>query len=54
MGYGDPERMTPYRCAEYIEEAFHETPVHCHVEKDLETIKHKYPLLYHSSRASLD
>ncbi|KAJ1915911.1 hypothetical protein H4219_004071 [Mycoemilia scoparia] len=54
MGYGDPERMTPYKCAEHIKQVFCGLDNVTYEEvKDIETIKREYPLLYHSSRASL-
>ncbi|KAJ2510593.1 hypothetical protein H4217_007803 [Coemansia sp. RSA 1939] len=53
MGYGDAERMTPYRCAETIKAAVSSLPGITYEEiKDLETIKREYPLLYNSARAS--
>ncbi|KAJ2720081.1 hypothetical protein GGI07_004830 [Coemansia sp. Benny D115] len=53
MGYGDPERMTPYKCAEYIQEAVSGLAnVEYEEIKDLEVIKREYPLLYNSARAS--
>ncbi|KAJ1764159.1 hypothetical protein LPJ69_002015 [Coemansia sp. RSA 1752] len=53
MGYGDPERMTPYKCAETIQAAAASVPgLEFEVIKDLDMIKQDYPLLYHSARAS--
>ncbi|KAJ1892479.1 hypothetical protein LPJ66_006315 [Kickxella alabastrina] len=53
VGYGDPERMTPYNCAQTIEEALKSVPGVEYTEiKDLEVIKREYPLLYNSARAS--
>ncbi|KAJ1963755.1 hypothetical protein GGI12_001865 [Dipsacomyces acuminosporus] len=53
MGYGDAERMTPYRCAETIKAAVQSIPGIEYTEiKDLDVIKKEYPLLYNSSRAS--
>ncbi|KAJ2848883.1 hypothetical protein IWW36_003019 [Coemansia brasiliensis] len=53
MGYGDPERMTPYKCAETIRAAASATPgVEFELINDLDTIKKEYPLLYNSARAS--
>ncbi|PVZ97548.1 hypothetical protein BB558_006491 [Smittium angustum] len=55
MGYGDPERMTPYKVAEYVEQTLSNIPgITISVNKDLESIKKNYPLLYHSARASFD
>ncbi|ORX70737.1 Zn-dependent exopeptidase [Linderina pennispora] len=54
VGYGDPERMTPYKCAEYIEQTVKGVKgIEYEEIKDLEVLKNEYPLLYHSSRASL-
>ncbi|KAJ2360498.1 hypothetical protein IW150_007481, partial [Coemansia sp. RSA 2607] len=53
MGYGDPERMTPYNCAEYIKAAVDGVQGITYEEiKDLDVIKREYPLLYNSARAS--
>ncbi|KAJ2771175.1 hypothetical protein IWQ56_001891 [Coemansia nantahalensis] len=53
MGYGDPERMTPYNCAKTIEAAVAAVPGISYEEiKDLEVLKREYPLLYNSARAS--
>ncbi|KAJ1728789.1 hypothetical protein LPJ61_003849 [Coemansia biformis] len=53
MGYGDPERMTPYSCAQTIEAAVAAVPGVSYEEiKDLEVIRKEYPLLYNSARAS--
>ncbi|KAJ2635761.1 hypothetical protein GGF40_003407 [Coemansia sp. RSA 1286] len=53
MGYGDPERMTPYKCAEQIRQAIKGVAGITYDEiKDLEVIKNEYPLLYNSARAS--
>ncbi|KAJ1953748.1 hypothetical protein EC988_002814, partial [Linderina pennispora] len=53
VGYGDPERMTPYKCAEYIEQTVKGVKgIEYEEIKDLEVLKNEYPLLYHSSRAS--
>ncbi|KAJ1814725.1 hypothetical protein LPJ56_004772 [Coemansia sp. RSA 2599] len=53
MGYGDPERMTPYKCAEQIQQAVRGVAGITYEEiKDLDAIKREYPLLYNSARAS--
>ncbi|KAJ2547237.1 hypothetical protein EV175_005301 [Coemansia sp. RSA 1933] len=53
MGYGDAERMAPYRCAETIRAAVEDLPGVTYEEiKDLDVIKREYPLLYNSARAS--
>ncbi|KAJ2692134.1 hypothetical protein H4R19_006216, partial [Coemansia spiralis] len=53
MGYGGPERMTPYKCAATIEAAVAGVPGISYEEiKDLEVLKRDYPLLYNSARAS--
>ncbi|KAI9502632.1 hypothetical protein GGI25_005953 [Coemansia spiralis] len=53
MGYGDPERMTPYTCAQIIKATVESIPGIAYEEiKDLEVIKREYPLLYNSARAS--
>ncbi|KAJ2395543.1 hypothetical protein GGI23_004264, partial [Coemansia sp. RSA 2559] len=53
MGYGDAERMTPYKCAETIKAAVESLPGVAYEEiKDLDVIKREYPLLYNSARAS--
>ncbi|KAI7823467.1 hypothetical protein BX661DRAFT_186678 [Kickxella alabastrina] len=47
------QRMTPYNCAQTIEEALKNVPGVKYTEiKDLEVIKREYPLLYNSARAS--
>ncbi|KAJ2857089.1 hypothetical protein J3B02_001231 [Coemansia erecta] len=52
MGYGDPERMTPYNCAELIQQAVSGVAGIAFEEiKDLEVIKREYPLMYNSARA---
>ncbi|KAJ2860435.1 hypothetical protein FB639_005633, partial [Coemansia asiatica] len=52
MGYGDPERMTPYNCAELIQQAVSGVAGITFEEiKDLEVIKREYPLMYNSARA---
>ncbi|KAI8321056.1 Zn-dependent exopeptidase, partial [Martensiomyces pterosporus] len=54
MGYGDPERMTPYSCAEIIEAAVKAIPgIEYQEIKDLDVLRKEYPLLYNSARASL-
>ncbi|KAJ2300991.1 hypothetical protein IWW55_003835 [Coemansia sp. RSA 2706] len=54
MGYGDPERMTPHKCAETIRKTVADIPqVEFELITDLDVIKREYPLLYHSARASL-
>ncbi|KAJ2087286.1 hypothetical protein IW140_005044 [Coemansia sp. RSA 1813] len=53
IGYGDAERMTPYKCAETIKAAVDSIPGVSYEEiKDLDVIKREYPLLYNSARAS--
>ncbi|KAJ1657489.1 hypothetical protein IWQ61_003117 [Dispira simplex] len=54
MGYGDPEEMTPVRCAEYIKYSFTNVPgITVKVQQDLQVIQHEYPLMYAVARASL-
>ncbi|KAJ2804408.1 hypothetical protein H4S07_004235, partial [Coemansia furcata] len=53
MGYGDAQRMTPYNCAQTIQDAVKGVAGVSYEEiKDLDVIKREYPLLYNSARAS--
>ncbi|OMJ08133.1 putative aminopeptidase, partial [Smittium culicis] len=54
LGYGDPERMTPYAVASIVESELSSIPnITVKVNKDLDDLKANYPLTYHSARASL-
>lgn len=53
IGGSDPERMTPLRAAEYIQESFTGTGVKVSVTKDIDAIHKEYPLLHAVTRASL-
>ncbi|KND02405.1 uncharacterized protein SPPG_02872 [Spizellomyces punctatus DAOM BR117] len=53
IGGADPERMTPLKCAEYIQQVFKGTDVQVSVLTDVETIRTSYPLLHAVARASL-
>ncbi|KAI9205354.1 uncharacterized protein BJ171DRAFT_567533 [Polychytrium aggregatum] len=50
---GDPERMAPFKCAEYIEEAFKGTRVKVSVHKEHDYLAKNFPLLFAVARASL-
>ncbi|PIA12898.1 Zn-dependent exopeptidase [Coemansia reversa NRRL 1564] len=53
MGYGDPERMTPHKCAQTIKSAVAAVSgIEYEEITDLDVIKRDYPLLYNSARAS--
>jgi len=49
----EPERMTPYRFADYCQQAFAETSVSVAVQRDVETLNQHYPLLMAVARCSL-
>ncbi|KAI9094669.1 hypothetical protein DFS34DRAFT_651911 [Phlyctochytrium arcticum] len=53
MGGADPERMTPLRAAEYVENSFKGTDVKVTVTKDTDVLLKEYPLLHAVARASL-
>jgi len=53
VGGADCERMTPRRCAQYIEDTFKGTDVKVIVNTDDNKLKDEYPLLHSVARASL-
>ncbi|KAJ1982290.1 hypothetical protein H4R34_001765 [Dimargaris verticillata] len=54
MGYGGPERMTPQRCAQYIQGAFaNVNNIKMTVIDDTEVIHREYPLMHAVARCSI-
>ncbi|KAJ3275123.1 Cytosol aminopeptidase, catalytic domain [Terramyces sp. JEL0728] len=54
IGGGDPERMAPLKCAEYIQESFKDVPnVKITLIREHEILKKEFPLLHSVARCSL-
>lgn len=53
IGGADPERMAAQRICEYLEQEFKDTCISITVEKDLQVLNDKYPLLSAVGRCSL-
>ncbi|KAI8899809.1 hypothetical protein BC833DRAFT_584372 [Globomyces pollinis-pini] len=54
IGFSDPERMAPLRCAEYIQQAFKNIPnVKVTVIREHDVLKKEFPLLHAVARCSL-
>jgi leucyl aminopeptidase len=52
IGGADPERMTPMRIANYVDELFANSKVTVHVIQELSILEERYPLLAAVNRAA--